>query len=140
MLSRKHTIALVTISPAVSWQSSIDHFYSQQYEADHMQKCPLFREIVKIEIAAVVRAGAAKLHQLVRRSGAGVASMRRITPRPDPGAPLARSVPHSEEPDRQYHLWRYSSGPALSKFGLVPQHMQTLDGLVFGIEPLAASV
>jgi hypothetical protein len=32
-----------------------------------------------------------------------------------------RSVPNPEEAGRQYHLWRQSGGPALGKFGLVPE-------------------
>ena len=56
----------------------------------------------------------------------------------DPISP--RSVPHSEEAGRQYHLWRYSGGPALGKFGLVLEHTQTLDSLIFGIERLTAPV
>ena len=51
-----------------------------------------------------------------------------------------RSVPHSEEAGRQNHLWRHSGGPALGKFGLVLEHTQTLDGLIFGIELLIAPV
>jgi hypothetical protein len=50
------------------------------------------------------------------------------------------SVPHPEEAGRQHHLGRQRGGPALGKFGLVLQHAQTPDGLIFGIKYLPAPV